>query len=65
MVSAARLVAPMTLAGCTALSVEIKTNRLTPAAHAARAVHRVPIVLMRAPATSFRSTTGTCFSAAA
>src|ERR1043166_2720981 len=63
--SARRLVAPMTLAGLTALSVEIITKSPTPWARAASATLRVPTTLLSTPSIGFASTLGTCFSPAA
>ena len=45
--SHSRLLAPITLQGSTALSVEIATKRSTPAADACRATTAVPITLLR------------------
>ena len=60
-ISAARLVAPITLVGFTALSVEISTKRCTPCSAAAWATRKVPSVLLRTAiqALSF-SISGTC-----
>ncbi|MNR42532.1 hypothetical protein D3C85_1610580 [compost metagenome] len=50
----------MTLVGRTALSVEISTKSLTPAAMAARASDKVPRALVETPSATFCSTMGTC-----
>ncbi len=65
MLSASRLVAPMTFVGLTALSVEIITIARTPWARQASATWRVPSTLVRMPSHGLASTIGTCFSAAA
>ena len=57
--SASRLVAPITLAGCAALSVETCTNR-APTDAAARAVCQVPNTLVRMALSSARSAIVTC-----
>jgi len=57
--------APITLAGSTALSVEIITTWAAPCALAASATLRVPMTLVRTPSIGFASTIGTCFNAAA
>ena len=60
-ISAARLVAPITLVGLTALSVLTSTKRSTPASAAARAVRQVPSVLLRSAAQALPcSISGTC-----
>ena len=64
-ISATRLVAPITLSGSTALSVEIKTKRSAPAATAARAAFIAPRTLVRMASFGLASISGTCFSAAA
>ena len=58
--SAARLVLPITETGFTALSVEMRTNRLTPNSRASSASARVASVLLRQPSSGFASTIGTC-----
>ncbi len=58
--SARRLLAPITLVGRTALSVDTNTKLSTPASTAAQAVSRVPITLLRSPSTTLCSTIGTC-----
>jgi hypothetical protein len=58
--SAARLVAPITLVGLTALSVEISTKVSTPASSAASAVYQVATTLLCTPSMTFCSTIGTC-----
>ena len=63
--SARRLVAPMTLVGLTALSVEIMTTIDTPNVRAASATLRLPATLVRTPSIGLASTIGRCFSAAA
>ena len=55
----------MMLAGRTALSVEIITNRSVPIVSAARNALSVPNTLTRAPSTGWSSRTGTCLWAAA
>ncbi len=55
----------MILAGFTALSVEIITTVLTPAATQAAATLRVPTALVSRPSRGLSSTIGTCLSAAA
>ena len=64
-ISANRLLAPITLLGFTALSVEISTIARAPAARAASATCRVPTVLVSRSSPGFASPIGTCFSAAA
>ena len=59
-ISARRLLAPITLVGRTALSVEISTKVATPAFTAARAARRVPKALFMMPSKGFHSTSGTC-----
>ena len=59
-ISAARLVAPITLVGFTALSVETSTKASTPASIAASAVTQAEKVLLRTPSTALFSTMGTC-----
>ena len=63
--SANRLLAPITLVGRTALSVEISTNDATPHLRAACAARNVPRTLTLTPSISFASTIGTCLYAAA
>ena len=64
--SAARLLAPITFVGLTALSVLIITNRSTPHSFAASAVWYVPSVLFCSAAQAFSSSiNGTCLNAAA
>ncbi len=58
--SARRLVAPMTFAGFTALSVEISTKVSTPVSSAASAVYQVLMTLLWMPSTTLCSTIGTC-----
>ena len=65
-ISAKRLLAPITLVGFTALSVEISTNRSTFACIAALASTCVPSTLLdKASATLCVSIKGTCLYAAA
>ena len=64
-ISASRLLAPMMLEGFTALSVEMNTICIAPAARAASATMRVPTALVISPSSGLASTIGTCFSAAA
>ena len=67
MISANLLVAPMTFAGLTALSVEIITKELTPPSIAARARLLVPRILFSDAFAKLlsSSTKGTCLYAAA
>ena len=58
--SAQRLVAPMTLVGLTALSVETSTKDFTLFLTAAWAVVSVPSTLLLAPSMTLCSTIGTC-----
>src|SRR5271157_4077721 len=64
-ISASRLEAPITLDGFTALSVEISTIAVAPAARAASATCLVPTALVSSPSSGLSSTIGTCLSAAA
>ena len=64
-ISQRRLEAPMMLVGLTALSVEIRTNFLTPALDAATAVLYVPITLFLIASFGLSSISGTCLCAAA
>src|SRR5579884_2942883 len=64
-ISATRLVAPITLVGRTALSVETCTNSRVPCAIAASATLRVPSTLLRAASSTLRSAIGRCLYAAA
>ena len=59
-ISAMRLVAPMTLDGRTALSVETNTNRSTPAATAASSIASVPPMLTWTASEGCSSIIGTC-----
>ncbi|MNE45323.1 hypothetical protein D3C80_1396020 [compost metagenome] len=59
-ISARRLVLPITLVGRTALSVEISTKLATPACKAAWAVCKVPMTLFSKPSAILCSTIGTC-----
>ena len=59
-ISAIRLLAPMTLEGRTALSVETKTNRSTPAASAASRSTSVPPMLTWTASDGCSSIIGTC-----
>ena len=60
-ISARRLLAPMTLVGFTALSVEIRTNSPTLLAAAARATVKVPCTLLRTACHALApSISGTC-----
>ena len=60
-ISARRLLAPITLVGFTALSVEMKTNFSTPAAAAARPRTSVPSALLSTACQAFSSSiNGTC-----
>jgi hypothetical protein len=63
--SAARLVAPMTLVGFTALSVEMKVKAFTPSEAAIMAQRRAPSTLVRMASFGLSSISGTCLSAAA
>src|SRR3954468_17255886 len=63
--SASALDAPITVAGCTALSVETSTNRATPASAATRAMSRVASALLRTASTGLSSISATCLYAAA
>jgi len=63
--SAKRLVAPMTLVGLTALSVETRIIRSTENRFDIRATRHVPRMLFSAPSTGLSSTIGTCLCAAA
>ena len=58
--SAIAFEAPSAVAGFTALSVEISTNRRTPAAAAAAAHTRVPIALLRTASSGLSSVSETC-----
>ena len=58
--SAARLEAPITLVGRTALSVEMRMQVSTSASSAARATTSVPKTLFSRPCCMFTSTIGTC-----
>ncbi len=58
--SAIALVAPMTVRGFTALSVETKTKRSVPAAAAVFAVTWVAIALFRSDSSGFASIKPTC-----
>ncbi len=62
---ATRLVAPMTLVGLTALSVETKTNLSTPWRSAASIHIRVPTMLLSTASSGLISIMGTCLWAAA
>ena len=64
-VSAMRLVAPITLTGRMALSVEIITRRSTPYSRAASTTLRVPWMLLVTASSTFISIKGTCLWAAA
>ncbi len=64
-ISAMRLLAPITLDGRTALSVETKTNRSTPAATAASSSASVPPMLTWTASDGCSSIIGTCLYAAA
>ena len=63
--SPSRLVAPMTLAGRTALSVEMNTNRSAPTSAASSMTLSVPITLVVTASTTWVSRIGTCLCAAA
>ena len=58
--SAIALVAPITVRGLTALSVEIRTKRSAPAAAAVFAVTWVAIALLRSASSGFASIRPTC-----
>jgi hypothetical protein len=58
--SATRLVAPITLEGFTALSVEISTKRSAPKRAAHCATYSVPKMLLRTASTTLLSMSGTC-----
>ncbi len=58
--SASAFDAPITVAGCTALSVETSTKRLAPASPATRATSRVARALLRTASTGLRSMSPTC-----
>ncbi len=60
-----RLVAPITFAGLTALSLLIRTNLPTAWRPAACATRKVPITLLRTASRGFSSIIGTCLYAAA
>ena len=60
-----RLVAPITLAGLTALSVETSTKRSTPRRSAAAITFRQPITLFLTASSGAYSMSGTCLCAAA
>ena len=60
-----RLLAPITLDGRTALSVDTKTNRATPAASAASSMTSVPPMLTCVASEGCSSIIGTCLYAAA
>ena len=65
-ISESRLVAPITLVGFTALSVEINTNFFTPYSIAAFATMSVPSALFCTASHAFDSSiSGTCLYAAA
>ena len=64
-ISARRLVAPMTLVGFTALSVETMINRLTPYLTAREATCMVPFTLLTTAVQGSSSMMGTCLYAAA
>src|SRR3546814_2101452 len=59
-ISASRLLAPMTLVGRTALSVDMRTKFGTDRASASRAIVRVPNTLTLIPSPGLCSTSGTC-----
>ena len=63
--SATRLLAPITLDGCTALSVEIIRKRSQPECCATSARMRVPLTLLTTASEQLFSITGTCLYAAA
>ena len=65
MASAIRLVAPMMLVGATALSVETRTKRSTPAPSATSTSVRVPTTLLVTASSGCSSISGTCLWAAA
>ena len=58
--SASVLDAPITVAGVTALSVEMSTKRRTPDSPAAEATIRVATALLRTASIGFSSISGTC-----
>ena len=58
--SAIAFVAPITVRGLTALSVETRTKRSAPAAAAVFAVTWVAIALLRSASSGFASISGTC-----
>ena len=64
-ISHTRLLAPMMFVGCTALSVEINTNRRHPFIIAAYAVLYVPSALFLIASHGLSSINGTCLCAAA
>ena len=64
-ISAKRLLAPITLAGFTALSVETNTNRFTPARSHSSTVLSVPNTLFFTASVGAISIMGTCLYAAA
>jgi hypothetical protein len=63
--SAIRFVAPSTLVGLTALSVEMSTNLRTPCCAAHWATRSVPTTLFHTASDTFVSSIGTCLYAAA
>jgi len=63
--SAIRLVAPITLVGRTALSVEMSTNTPVSYVRAARATFSVPSTFTRNASSECSSISGTCLYAAA
>ena len=63
--SASCLLAPITLTGCTALSVEISTKRSAPCRKAAPATTCVPSTFTRTASRACGSSIGTCLYAAA
>ena len=64
-ISHTRLVAPITLVGFTALSVEISTNRSAPYRSAELATLKVPNTLFFTASSGLSSIRGTCLWAAA
>ena len=60
-----RLVAPMTLVGRTALSVEMSTKCSTPNSAESSATFRVPSTLLVIASATLLSISGTCLCAAA
>ena len=58
--SVTRLLAPMTLVGRTALSVDTTTKRFTPCSTAARITAREPRMLLVTADQGFSSSMGTC-----